>query len=44
MMETSDPLRIVAPVPFYPKPMKEGGRVLARKEGNRSFKRLHLYN
>jgi len=43
MREIFDQLRSAAPVPLYPKPMKEGGRVLARMEGNRHRDRLHLH-
>jgi hypothetical protein len=37
-------LRSAAAVLLHPKPMVEGGRVLARMEGNRRCDRLHLYN
>jgi hypothetical protein len=42
--ETSDQLKSVAPVPLHPKPMVEGGRVLARMEGNRRFDKSHFHN
>ncbi len=35
MSETGNQLGIVAAVPVHPKPMVEGGGILARMEGNR---------
>jgi hypothetical protein len=42
MSETHNQLNIGAAVPVHPKPMAEGGGLLARMEGNRRCDRFHF--